>query len=303
MNRIAITGSSGLIGEALVRSLRADGHSVQRVVRRPDRATGDHVFWDPEAGTVEAGKLEGVDAVVHLAGEPIGARRWTSKVKRRLVISRRRGTGLIAGTLACLDAPPRVLVSASAVGYYGDRGEERLTESSDAGDDFMARLCQVWERAAAPAVEAGIRVVHPRSGVIIARGGPLIEKVELPFRLAVGGKVGNGRQFVPWISLEDEVRAIRFVIDRELEGPVNLVAPTPVRNAELTRALGQVLHRPTVFRIPVAALRVVYGEVAVSLASVSQRVVPERLLDTGFSFRHPELPAALQVAFREEPAA
>jgi uncharacterized protein len=294
--RIAVTGSTGLIGEALVASLRADGHTVQRVVRDPGKAGRDDIVWDLRAGTIERAKLEGVDGVVHLAGEPIGASRWTPDIKRRIRDSRTAGTRLIATTLADLAAPPAVLVSGSAVGYYGDRGDEVLTESSAAGDDFLARVTRDWEAAADPAREAGIRVAHPRTGVVIAKDGPLIEKVELPFKLGVGGRIGNGRQYVPWISLTDEVRALRFLLDGDLDGPVNLAAPNPVTNRELTEALGTVMRRPTLLPIPPFAIKALYGEMGETLATVSQRVVPTRLLDAGFTFTHERLVDALRVA-------
>lgn len=298
--RVAVTGSTGLIGETLISSLQADGHRVHRVTRSAGSAGADDVVWDPKAGTIDTAALEGLDAVVHLAGEPIGGRRWNDEVKREIRESRTLGTRTLATALASLGTPPAVLVSGSAVGYYGDRGDEVLTESSSVGDDFLADVTAAWEASAAPAAEAGIRVVHPRTGVVMAADGPLIEKVELPFKLGVGGKVGSGRQYVPWIALEDEVRALRFLIENDLGGPVNLVAPTPVTNAELTKALGQVLRRPTVMPIPVAALRVLYGEMGVTLATVSQRAVPEALERAGFTFRHDRLVGALEVALRGE---
>jgi uncharacterized protein len=297
VSRIAITGSTGLIGEALIASLQTDGHTIQRVVRDPATAGPDDVVWDLGARTIQAGKLEGTDAVVHLAGEPIGAARWTPEVKRRIHDSREIGTRVLAEALADLGDGPRVLVSGSAVGYYGDRADEVLTEDTAPGHDFMARVCVAWEAAADPAREAGLRVVHPRTGVVIAEGGPLIDKVELPFKLGVGGRIGSGRQYVPWISLTDHVRALRFLLDGDLAGPVNLVGPTPATNAELTRALGQVLRRPTLLPIPPFALTALYGEMGRTLATVSQRVVPQRLQAAGFRFEHTTLLDALRVAF------
>jgi uncharacterized protein len=297
MSRIAITGATGLIGRALQDSLVADGHRIVRVVRDPRAATPGDVVWDPEGGTIDAAGLEGVDAVVHLAGEPIGASRWTEATRRRIHDSRQRGTGLLARTLAGLEQRPSVFVSSSAVGIYGDRGSEALTEESSHGDDFLAEVCIAWEQAADPAREAGIRVVHPRTGVVIAKDGPLIDKVELPFRLGVGGKVGTGRQYVPWISLHDEVAALRFLIDRPIDGAVNLTGPNPATNLELTKALGTVLRRPTLMPIPAFAIRLLYGEMGETLATVSQRVLPTRLLDAGFAFRHSTILAALSAAF------
>jgi uncharacterized protein len=303
-SRVAITGATGLIGGALADALTRDGLRVHRVTRSAAKAGPDDVVWDPAKGTIDAAKLEGVDAVVHLAGEPIGASRWSDETKRRILDSRVQGTDLIARTVASLDDPPTVLLSGSAIGYYGDRGDEVLTETSTPGDDFLAEVTQAWEAAAAPAVDAGIRVVHPRTGVVIAKEGPLIEKVELPFRLGVGGRVGSGRQYVAWIALEDEVRALALLLDRnDLRGPVNLTAPEPVTNAELTRVLGQVLRRPTLLPIPVLAIKALYGEMGESLATVSQRAHPTRLLEAGFEFVHPDLASALRVALGEVEAA
>ena len=297
MSRIAITGATGLIGRALQDSLVADGHRIVRVVRDPRGAAPGDVVWDPEGGSIDAAGLEGADAVVHLAGEPIGASRWTDETRRRIHDSRQRGTDLLARTLAGLEQRPTVFVSSSAVGIYGDRDSEALTEESSHGDDFLAEVCIAWEQAADPAREAGIRVVHPRTGVVIAKDGPLIDKVELPFRLGVGGKVGTGRQFVPWISLHDEVAALRFLIDRPIDGAVNLTGPNPATNLELTKALGTVLRRPTLMPIPAFAIRLLYGEMGETLATVSQRVLPTRLLDAGFAFRHSTILAALSAAF------
>ena len=304
MARYAITGSSGLIGEALIASLTADGHTVQRVVRDGAKAGPDDVVWDLSTRSIQAEKLEGVDVIVHLAGEPIGAARWTEETKRRIRDSREIGTRLIAEALAGLAAGPKVFLSSSAVGYYGDRGDEILTEDSSAGDDFLAEVCVAWEAAAEPAVDAGIRTIHPRTGVVIAEQGPLIEKIDLPFRLGVGGRVGNGYQYVPWISLDDEIRALRFLAEHDdLSGPVNLVGPEPVTNRELTKALGQVLRRPTVLPIPPFAIRLLYGEMGVTLATVSNRVMPQRLLEAGFSFTHTTLVSALEAALLDERAA
>ncbi len=297
MSRIAITGATGLIGRALQDSLVADGHRIVRVVRDLRATAPGDVVWDPEGGSIDAAGLEGVDAVVHLAGEPIGATRWTDETRRRIHDSRQRGTDLLARTLAGLEQRPTVFVSSSAVGIYGDRGSEALTEESSHGDDFLAEVCIAWEQAADPAREAGIRVVYPRTGVVIAKDGPLIDKVELPFRLGVGGKVGTGRQYVPWISLHDEVAALRFLIDRPIEGAVNLTGPNPATNLELTKALGTVLRRPTLMPIPAFAIRLLYGEMGETLATVSQRVLPTRLLDAGFAFRHSTILAALSAAF------
>jgi uncharacterized protein len=298
--RIAVTGATGLIGGALVDSLLADGVTVHRITRNGSKAGPDDIVWDPEAGRLDPATLEGVDGVVHLAGEPIGEHRWTAETKRRILESRRQGTTLLAETLAGLEEKPEVLLSGSAVGYYGDRGDEVLTEESTPGDDFMARVTIAWEEAAHPAKEAGIRVVHPRTGVVLAKGGPLIDKVELPFRLGVGGRVGSGRQYVAWISLQDEIRALRFLLDHDsLAGPVNLTAPDPATNRELTKSIGDVLNRPTVLPIPSFALRLLYGEMGETLATVSQRAIPRRLQEAGFAFEH-TLTSALRAALRKD---
>jgi uncharacterized protein len=302
--RVAITGATGLLGGGLASSLARDGHRVQRITRSADEAGPDDIVWDPRAGTIEAAKLEGVDAVVHLAAEPIRATRANEAMRRRIRASRVQGTDLIARTIADLRDGPEVLVSGSAVGYYGDRGDEVLTEAATPGDDYLAEVCAAWEHAAAPAEKAGVRVLYARTGVVLARGGPLLDTVEVPFRLGVGGRVGSGNQWVPWISFADEVRALRFLLDLEgAAGPFNLTAPAPARNAEFTAALGTVLRRPTVFPIPPIAVRLVYGGLGASLATASQRVVPERLLEAGFEFTLTDITAALRVALDRSEAA
>lgn len=294
MSRIAITGSTGTIGRALTASLERDGHTVHRVVRDAAQAGAGDVVWVPEASTIDPAGLEGVDAVVHLAGAPFTRSNGRDEAMRQFRRSRVAGTDLLARVLAELSDPPSVLVSASAVGYYGDRGAEILTEDATPGDDRLAQVCVAWERAADPARAAGIRVVHPRTGVVIAQDAPLVATIRRPFKLGVGGRVGDGKQYVPWIAIDDHVAALRFLLDHELEGPVNLTAPRPVTNAEMTAALGQVLRRPTLFPVPAMAIRALYGGLKAMLATVSQRAVPARLLDAGFRFRHLELQTALE---------
>ena len=292
---IAITGSSGLIGRALTRSLEADGHRVVRVVRSGDAP--DAVPWDPAAGTIDQGALEGMDAVVHLAGEGIASRPWTDAQRRRLVDSRRDGTRTLVTALAELDAPPAVLVSASAIGFYGDRGDEVLTESSASGHDFLADVCHQWESATAPAGAAGIRVAHLRTGIVLDKDGGALAKQLPAYRFGLGAQAGKGTQWMSWITLDDEVAAIRHVVDHAtIEGPVNLTAPNPVTNAEFTEDLGRSLHKPTFLRIP-GFLRHVplgVGPLVESLLFSSARVTPEVLLGSGFTFSHPELPSALE---------
>ncbi len=304
MTRYAITGATGLLGGALRASLTADGHTVHGVTRDVSRAGSGDLLWDPGAGSIEAEKLEGVDVVVHLAAKPIRAERVSAETRRQIRDSRVEGTRFLAETLAGLERPPAAFLSGSAVGYYGNRGDELLTEESGPGDDFLAEVCQAWEAAAQPARDAGIRTVHPRTGVVIAKDGPLIEKIELPFRLGVGGRVGDGRQYVPWISLTDHVRAMRFLADHdELVGPVNLTAPEPVTNREMTKALGAVFRRPTVLPIPPIALRLLFGEMGETLATVSDRVIPQRLLSAGFTFTHTDIRAAIEEALLDRDAA
>jgi hypothetical protein len=286
---IAITGASGLIGPALAAFLATGGHDVVRIVRRP--AGPGEVAWDPAAGTIDADGLSGVDAVVHLAGEPIG-RRWTRKRRREIESSRRQGTTLLAEALASLDPRPRVLVSASAIGCYGSRADEILTEQSTLGDDFLADVCATWEAATQPARDAGIRVVTARMGVVLEA---LLPRLLLPFRLGLGGRLGSGRQWLSWVALDDVLGAVALALaDDRLAGPVNVVAPNSVTNSEFTRTLGRVLHRPAPMRVPAAAVKLALGEMGPATVLASQRVVPERLLDTGFRFAYPELEPALR---------
>jgi len=299
--RIAVTGSTGLIGSALVRSLLADGHEVVRLVRhrgktgvQPDGTIG--VGWNPHMMQVDRAGLNGVEAVVHLAGAGIGDRRWTEAHKREIRDSRVLGTETIAAALADAKEPPRVLVSGSAVGYYGQTGSRVIDEQAPAGDDFLARVCADWEDAARPAADAGVRVVNVRSGMVLSAAGGAGGRLFPLFRLGLGGRLGSGEQYWSVISLADEVAALRFLIDTpELSGPFNLTGPEPVTNRELTAAMGRVLGRPTPFPVPEAVLRVVLGEMAVEVVG-SHRVVPKRLLEAGFRFRHPDVDSAVRAA-------
>lgn len=292
---VAVTGASGLIGSALAASLEADGHRVRRLVRRPARSGRDEVSWDPVRGGIDAAALAGVDAVVHLAGAGIGDRRWSAERRREILDSRTVSTVLLAGTLAELDAKPAVLLSGSAIGYYGDRGDEVLTETSDAGDIFLSEVCVAWEAAAEAAIDAGIRTAFLRTGIVQAREGGALAKTLPLFRVGLGGKLGTGRQWWSWISLEDEVRAIRFLLDHEVSGPVNLTAPNPTTNAEYTKVLGRVLGRPTVLPVPSFGPRLLLGrDLADQLLFASQRVQPTELLEAGFEFTHPDLEGALR---------
>ncbi|RKT18316.1 hypothetical protein BX285_2737 [Streptomyces sp. 1114.5] len=299
--RIAVTGSTGLIGSALVRSLLADGHEVVRLVRhrsrtgpQPDGSTA--IGWNPLLGEVERDGLTGVQAVVHLAGAGVGDHRWTDAYKREIRESRVYGTETLAVALAALKEPPQVLVSASAVGWYGQTGDRVIDEDSPAGDDFLAEVCLEWEAAARPAERAGIRVVHPRTGMVLSTAGGAGGRLFPLFRLGLGGRLGSGRQYWSFISLHDEVAALRFLIDHEdLSGAFNLTAPNPVTNAELTTAIGRALKRPTPFPVPEPVLKAVLGELAVEVVG-SHRVVPRRLLDAGFRFTHPDVYSAVLAA-------
>jgi len=289
---IAITGSSGLIGIALTERLTAAGHTVRRVLRR-DGGPGT-VRWDPVAGTIDAAALEGVDAVIHLAGEGIGEKRWTPAQKDVIRSSRTLGTGLIARTIAELATPPKVLLSGSAIGWYGDRGDTGLDESEPAGTDYLASVVVDWEAAARPAVDAGIRTVLLRTGIVLSPDGGALKRQLPVFRAGLGGRFGSGQQYQSWISITDEVRAIEWLLTSDLSGPVNLTAPEPVTNATFTKRLGAALHRPT-FIVPMAGPRILFGrELADSLLLTSQKVLPVALERHGFAFQHPTLDAALR---------
>jgi uncharacterized protein (TIGR01777 family) len=298
---VAVTGSTGFIGSALVEALTAAGHRPIRVVR--GTATGDEIAWDPEAGTIDAASLEGIEGVVHLAGAGIGDHRWTDAYKLTIRRSRTNGTTLIARTLAGLAKRPSVLVSGSAVGYYGDRGDEVLDETSPPGTGFLPDVCVAWEAATAAATDAGVRVVTTRSGIVLSpHGGALKRQLPL-FKLGLGGKLGTGRQWQSWITLDDEVGAILHLLTAAVTGPVNLTAPHPVTNADFTRTLAGVLHRPSFFPVPSFGPKLVLGsELADILLFEGQRVLPRVLEDSGYSFAHPTLEEALR-SLLDRPAA
>jgi uncharacterized protein (TIGR01777 family) len=312
---VAITGSSGLIGRALTRSLQDDGHTVRRVLRpgsgpsspapSPGAGSEGPVRWDPLKGEIDAAGLEGVDAVVHLAGAGVGDRRWSAARKREIRESRTRGTRLLAETLARLDRPPSVLVSASGVHFYGDRGDEVLTEASSPGGGFLGEeVVRPWEQATAPASEAGIRTVLARSGVVMSAHGGALPKLLRLFRLGLGGRMGSGRQWMSWITLADHVGAIRFLLEGgrsgRVAGPVNLTSPQPVTNRQLTAALGRALHRPILVPVPRFGPRLVVGrQMADEMLFMSQRVHPEVLQAAGYDFRHPDIDTALHAVLHE----
>jgi hypothetical protein len=299
--RVLLTGSSGLIGHALLSLLAADGHKVVRLTRSQTPARGRDILWDPSAGTIQAEDLEDFDAVVHLAGESIVGR-WTAEKKARILESRVQGTRLLCDSLAHLRKRPIVLVSASAIGYYGNRGDEVLDEKSSPGSLFLSEVTKAWEAATEPAARNGIRVVNLRIGFVLSKAGGGLAAMLLPFKLGVGGRVGNGRQYLSWIAIDDVVGAISHVILSDaLRGPVNAVAPYPVTNREFTKTLGRVLWRPTLFPLPAFAARRVFGEMADNLLLASTRVEPARLLATGYQFRFPHLEAALRHVLDKSP--
>jgi len=292
--RILITGSTGLVGSALVRDLSGAGHAVLRLVRTPPQAAGE-VHWDAAAGRLDIAKLSAVDAVVHLAGESIAEGRWNAAKKARIRDSRVIGTRFLAESLAQLPQRPKVMVCASAVGYYGDRGEEVLREDSAPGQGFLAGVCREWEAAADPARAAGIRVVHLRTGVVFAKRGGALAKMLPPFRFGLGGPMGSGTQYMSWIAIDDLIAVLRCAVeDANYAGAINAVAPEAVTSAQFARVLGKVLRRPAVLPAPAVAVRLLLGEMADALLLASQRVEPARLAALGYRFAYPSLEGALR---------
>jgi uncharacterized protein (TIGR01777 family) len=290
--RVLVTGASGLIGSALMQALRSDGHDAVALVRRP--ASGNReAQWNPSA--VEAAPFEGADAVVHLAGESIASGRWTADRKKKILDSRVDGTRNLAQSMVAAARRPRILISASAIGFYGDRADEVLTESAVSGGNFLAAVARTWESATDPAMRAGVRVVTPRIGVVLAKQGGALPKMALPFKLGIGGRVGSGRQWMSWITLDDLIRLLLYALGNDsLRGPVNAVAPQAVTNAEFSRTLAHVLHRPAIFPAPAFAMRLAMGEMADELLLASQRVAPKAAMDSGFRFQYPQLETALR---------
>ncbi len=299
MMDIAVTGASGLIGSALVPALRSGGHTVRTLVRRQPRDSSE-ISWDPASGTLDPAALAGVDAIVHLAGAGVGDHRWTNSYKRQILDSRVAGTTLLAGALADLDPRPRVLLSASGIGWYGNTGDHTVDESTPGGTGFLAEVSAAWEASTAAAANAGVRVCHLRTGVVLSpHGGALARQLPL-FRFGLGGRLGSGRQWLSWISLDDEIAAISFLLTAEtVRGPVNLTSPGPVTNAAFTRTLGTALHRPAFLAIPGVVLRIVLGGLADEGALVSQRVMPGVLTDAGYVFSHADLDSALTAMISE----
>lgn len=297
--KILISGSSGLVGTALIKSLEPEGHEIFSLVRHYPNSEAE-IEWSPDRYSIQLARIEGFDAVVNLAGESIAEGRWTEEKKRHIRESRVKGTKLLGDSLANLTNPPKTFICASAIGYYGNRGDEILRESSAPGDDFLAEVCVEWEKATALATEKGIRVLNARFGVILDAHGGALAKMLPPFRLGAGGKIGSGKQWMSWIALDDVVGALKFALTNEaLRGPVNFVAPNPVTNSEFSSTLGKVLSRPSFFPIPAFGVRLLFGEMADALLLSSQRVEPERLQGTAYEFQYSQLETALSHLLHE----
>jgi uncharacterized protein (TIGR01777 family) len=291
--RIAIAGASGLVGKALTPLLEAEGHDVVRLVRSWPKA--GEIEWHPNQDSIDTGKLEGFDAIINLAGENVAEGRWTEEKKKKIHDSRVNGTHLLSEAIAKLTTKPRCFLCASATGIYGDRGDETLDEQSESGGGFLAGVCREWEKATEPAHRAGVRVVNFRFGPILARAGGMLEKMLTPFKMGLGGKIGAGKQYISWVAIEDAVAVIKRVLnDESIRGPLNVVSPKPVTNERFTRALGEVLSRPTVMAVPAFAARLAFGEMADEMLLVSQKVIPKKLQAAGFQFEYSDLETALQ---------
>jgi len=290
---IAIAGASGLVGKALTPLLEADAHDVVRLVRNSPKA--GELEWHPNQDSIDTGKLEGFDAIINLAGENVAEGRWTDEKKKKIHDSRVSGTHLLSEAIAKLTTKPRCFLCASATGIYGDRGDETLDEQSESGGGFLAGVCREWEKATEPAHRAGVRVVNFRFGPILARAGGMLEKMLTPFRMGLGGKIGSGKQYISWVAIEDAVAVIKRALnDESIRGPLNVVSPKPVTNERFTRALGEVLSRPTVMAMPAFAARLAFGEMADEMLLVSQKVIPKKLQAAGFQFEYSDLETALQ---------
>ncbi|MFN8390667.1 MAG: TIGR01777 family oxidoreductase [Bdellovibrionota bacterium] len=293
--KVLISGSSGFVGTALVARLRDIGHTVVRLVRTRSSKDKDSVFWDPDAGVIDSSSLIGIEAVIHLAGENVSAHRWSAAQRKKILESRTRGTELIGRTISALQPQPKVLLSASAIGYYGNHGSDEMTEQHPAGRGFLADVCVEWERTAKESVADSIRLVFLRIGVVLGKDGGALGKMLLPFRLGIGGPIGDGKNFLSWIALPDLVEAIIFCLDHDqMSGPVNLCAPKAVTSRDFAKALGRALHRPAVLPVPELMLKLVFGEMAEQTILSSMRVVPARLLDAGFAFKYVDVETALK---------
>lgn len=295
--KVVLTGATGMIGAALAEALSKQGHQVLRLNRQKSaQESQDGIIWDPQAGKIDASQLEGCDAIVHLAGEPV-AQRWNDEVKSKIRNSRLESTKLLSKTIASLKSPPKVFVCASAIGFYGDRGAEAMTEQSSPGKGFLADLCQEWEKATEAASKTGIRTVNVRIGVVLSTKGGALAKMMPPFLIGAGGNLGSGKQYMSWISLDDVVEVISFAIQNDkISGPVNAVAPNPVTNAEFTKDFGKAIGRPTIFPVPAFGVQLLFGQMADEMLLTGAKVLPSKLESAGFKFRYPQLPEALKHA-------
>jgi uncharacterized protein len=292
-SKIVIAGASGLVGSALIPSLKSEGAEVTRLVRSTPKA--GEIEWHPNGDQIEPAKLEGFDAVINFAGENIAAGRWTDDQKRKIRDSRVNGTHLLSEAIAKVKKRPAVFLCASATGIYGDRGDETLDEESESGGGFLAGVCREWEQATEPSVQAGVRTVNLRFGPILAREGGMLAKLLTPFKMGMGGKVGSGKQYISWVAIDDSVNAIKLALQNDsIRGPLNIVSPHPVTNEEFTKTLGHVLSRPTALAMPAFAVRLAFGEMADEMLLTSQRVIPKKLNDAGYEFEYPELEGALR---------
>jgi uncharacterized protein len=295
--KILITGSSGFIGSALVTSLAAQGYDILKIVRRRSPLAPNEIFWDPDLNEIDSQSIEGVDIVIHLAGENIAKGLWTKAKKKRILESRTQGTRLLSETLARLTHPPKTFLSASAIGYYGERGDTILTEKSPKGEGFLSDVCEQWESSTQAALDAGIRVINFRIGIVLDPHGGALKTMLFPFKWGLGGKMGSGEQFMSWIALDDLTSAISFIIkNSSLQGALNVVGPNPIRNEQFTKELGHVLHRPTFLSVPSFALHGLLGDAAEEVLLASTRVMPEKLLDSGFVFKYTLLESYLKFA-------
>jgi uncharacterized protein (TIGR01777 family) len=293
--KILVTGSTGLVGSALVDFLAEQGHEVRKLVRTEPTSAEDEIHWSPDTGSIDKAGLEGLDAVVHLAGENLASGKWTAEKKARIRNSRVEGTGLLCESLSELAQPPKALMCSSAIGYYGNRGDAVVNEGAFSGSGFLADVCHEWEAATGAATEAGIRVVNLRIGVVLSPDGGALAKMLPPFRMGSGGKLGNGKQYISWIALDDVVEVIHHVLTQDgLHGPVNAVTPHAVTNSEFTKTLGRVLNRPTLFGMPAFMVRSIFGEMADEMLLASTRVEPSRLVETAYTYHYPELEDALR---------
>jgi len=292
--KILMTGASGLLGSALIPFFTTGGHLVRTLVRRTPFPEKGEAFWDPEKNEIDPSVFDGADAVIHLAGEHIGEGRWTDEKKRRIIESRTKGTTLIAETISRLSSPPPVLICASAIGYYGNRGDKILTEDDSPGDDFISKVCSEWEKSAQAAVDKGIRTVFMRIGIALSPAGGALSRLLLPFMAGLGGKIASGSQYMSWVGIDDVIGSFFHVLaDNKIAGPVNVVSPNPATNLEFTKALGKVLSRPVIFSIPAAAINLAFGEMGREVLLSSTRVVPQKLIESGYIFRNPDLSGAL----------